>query len=75
MKLRWIGHACFLLQSNSGIRVLMDPFHEKMGLPLPDVEADIVTISHEHPDHNSIHRIRGEYTLLNRSGTFTKTVW
>ena len=26
MRLKWLGHACFLITSSEGIRILTDPF-------------------------------------------------
>ncbi|HVV51115.1 MAG TPA: MBL fold metallo-hydrolase, partial [Polyangia bacterium] len=53
-KLTYYGQSCFLLETAAGTRVLMDPFGKAAGLPLPaGVRADLVTISHEHPDHNN----------------------
>lgn len=56
MKLSYIGHACFLVESDTGTRVLMDPyqpgaFRGQIGL-LPFLErVDCITSSHEHIDH------------------------
>jgi L-ascorbate metabolism protein UlaG (beta-lactamase superfamily) len=53
-KLTWYGQSCFLLETAAGTRVLMDPFGKAAGHPLPvGLRADLVTISHEHPDHNN----------------------
>jgi L-ascorbate metabolism protein UlaG (beta-lactamase superfamily) len=53
-KLTWYGQSCFLLETAAGTRVLMDPFGKATGRPLPvGLRADLVTISHEHPDHNN----------------------
>jgi L-ascorbate metabolism protein UlaG (beta-lactamase superfamily) len=53
-KLTWYGQSCFLLETAAGTRVLMDPFSKAPGRPLPaGLRADVVTISHEHPDHNN----------------------
>jgi L-ascorbate metabolism protein UlaG (beta-lactamase superfamily) len=53
-KLTWYGQSCFLLETAAGTRVLMDPFGKTAGHPLPaGLRADLVTISHEHPDHNN----------------------
>ena len=39
----------------------MDPFDSKsVGLPVAKTTADIVTISHNHPDHNDLSRIKNE---------------
>ncbi len=54
MKVFWLGHSCFLLRIEPGPSVLLDPFHgEEVGFPLPPVRTDIVTISHDHEDHNN----------------------
>lgn len=53
LKLRWFGHACFLLTSPSGTTVLMDPFGESVGYAVPRLKVDAVTISHDHFDHNN----------------------
>ena len=51
--LRWYGQAMFLLTSPSGSTVLLDPFSD-IGYTLPPpLDADVATITHEHPDHNN----------------------
>ncbi len=54
----WLGHASFYLQSPAGVRVVTDPFGADV-LPVPDVKADVVTVSHEHFDHNHIETVKG----------------
>jgi L-ascorbate metabolism protein UlaG (beta-lactamase superfamily) len=56
--LRHFGHAFFLVTSGEGVRVALDPFTD-IGYPMPEVEAEVVTISHEAPDHNNVTLIRG----------------
>jgi L-ascorbate metabolism protein UlaG (beta-lactamase superfamily) len=59
-KLTWYGQSCFLLETAAGTRVLMDPFGKAAGYPLPaNLRADVVTISHEHPDHNNVRMSTG----------------
>ncbi len=54
-KLTWFGQSCFMLETNAGTRILMDPISKGFGYPLPaGLKADAVTISHEHPDHNNL---------------------
>ena len=39
----------------------MDPFDPKsVGLPMAKTTVDIITISHNHPDHNDLSRIKNE---------------
>ena len=61
MKIKWLGHCCFLLTSDNGIRIITDPYENQMSLRWDDLdeEADIVTVSHEHFDHNNIKAIKG----------------
>jgi len=61
--LRWFGHAFFLVTSSDGVRVAMDPFGD-IGYPAPEVAADVVTVSHEHGDHNGVDRLAGSPAIL-----------
>lgn len=70
MKIKWLGHSCFLLTSESGIRILTDPFDAQVGYALPTVEADIVTTSHSHSDHNYIQAVKGRFKHLNEPGIY-----
>jgi L-ascorbate metabolism protein UlaG (beta-lactamase superfamily) len=64
-KLTWYGQSCFLLETAAGTRVLMDPFGKATGSPLPaNLRADLVTISHEHPDHNNFRMSTGSPHVL-----------
>jgi L-ascorbate metabolism protein UlaG (beta-lactamase superfamily) len=70
MKVKWLGHSCFLLTSENGVRVLTDPFNDKVGYPVPRVEADLVTVSHQHFDHNNTAVVLGRFTVFDTPGSF-----
>ena len=54
-QLRWLGHACFLLRSPAGVRVLIDPLNDALGYPVPALpDIDLVLLSHEHADHANV---------------------
>jgi len=58
MKIKFLGHAAFLITSEKGVRIITDPYKPGCfdgGIKYAPIteEADIVTISHEHDDHNS----------------------
>jgi len=67
MKIKWLGHASVLITSDSGVRIITDPY--KPGFHAPpsgtlaygDIEesADIVVVTHEHTDHNNVATVRG----------------
>jgi len=71
MKLKWFGQSCFLLTSQAGTRVLMDPFDKKTGYKVLVVEADVVTTSHDHFDHNNLHVVKGNFYHIDQPGTYT----
>jgi len=57
MKISWMGHSCFLLETNKGTKLITDPYEPggysgAVGYGPIDIEADIVTVSHQHSDHN-----------------------
>lgn len=52
MEITYLGHSCFKLKGKQGT-VITDPFSSEIGLEMPSASADVVTFSHEHPDHNN----------------------
>ena len=72
LQIEWFGHACFLISSASGVKILTDPFDESVGYPLPDVSCDIVTSSHDHFDHNNVSVARGPVVLKGQENTKMK---
>jgi L-ascorbate metabolism protein UlaG (beta-lactamase superfamily) len=73
MILTWLGHSCFKMQDKSGpdgVTVITDPFDKETGLKLPNYEADIVTVSHDHHDHNNVSALRGNPFVINCAGEY-----
>ena len=71
MKINYLGHSSFRIKgkSNNGdqVTVVVDPFDPKStGLTYPKQTADIVTISHHHPDHDFVEKVEksGEKDLF-----------
>lgn len=50
LQLRWFGQSFFVLTTSAGTRVAFDP-HAIEQLGRPTAAADLVLISHPHPDH------------------------
>lgn len=74
-KLTWFGQSCFLLESATGTRVLIDPIPNGLGYTPPaDLKVDAVTVSHEHPDHNNVALVSGKAKVL-RGLTADKKGW
>lgn len=59
MEIRWFGQSCFEIKSKSGT-IITDPYSDKIGLILPQLQADILTISHDHYDHNAKEKITAQ---------------
>jgi len=73
MLITWLGHSCFKIQDKvgpDGITVVTDPFDKSIGLKVPKFEADIVTISHDHYDHNNAGTIKGNPFVIKRAGEY-----
>jgi len=58
MIINWFGQSCFKIQGEKSV-VVTDPFDNSYGLKLPRLSADIVTISHDHHDHNNVKSVKG----------------
>ena len=62
MKVKWLGHASFLITSDAGTRIITDPYTPGgFGLNYGEIKesADVVTVSHEHGDHNNVATVGG----------------
>ncbi len=61
MKIKWLAHAAFLITADDGTRIITDPYETSQGLRYGEINeaADIVTVSHEHGDHNNVKAIKG----------------
>ncbi|HAA89182.1 MAG: Putative Zn-dependent hydrolase [Thermoanaerobacterales bacterium 50_218] len=67
MRVRWYGHACFCCEGG-GVRLLTDPFSKEVGYPIPQETVDIVTVSHDHYDHNAVDLVPGSPVVVREPG-------
>lgn len=58
MTITYHGHSTFKIKGKIGT-VVTDPFDEYVGLTLPKMSADIITVSHDHKDHNAVSTLTG----------------
>jgi L-ascorbate metabolism protein UlaG (beta-lactamase superfamily) len=73
MKIRWLGHACFVITSKDGTRVITDPYAVGGGINYSPINetADVVLVSHDHGDHNNVSAVRGKPEVVRGGGTKT----
>jgi len=69
MEITWYGHACFRLR-DKGATVVTDPYDQSIGYTLPKIHADIVTVSHNHADHNCVSGIKGAPKVVDGPGEY-----
>ena len=72
MDIKYLGHSSFLIKAKEA-KLVTDPFDPAMvGLKYPKTEADIVTISHHHRDHDYTSQISGDPLIIDFPGEFEK---
>jgi L-ascorbate metabolism protein UlaG (beta-lactamase superfamily) len=69
MKIRYLAHASFLITSGSGTRIITDPYTVNEGMRYKPVSetSDIVTVSHDHGDHNNVASVKGQPQVVRDS--------
>ena len=70
-----MGHACFVITSATGTRIITDPYQTGAGLTYGEIKesADIVTVSHDHFDHGNVAAVRGNPEVV-RGAAKTKGI-
>lgn len=70
MDIIYLGHSSFRLRGKDA-SLVTDPFDPRMvGLSYPKVEADIVTVSHEHAGHNKTDLVKNVSKVVSGPGEY-----
>lgn len=70
MEISSLGHASFKLRGKTAT-IVTDPYDSMMvGLKFPKAEADVVTVSHQHADHNNAKAIGGSPFVVSGPGEY-----
>jgi L-ascorbate metabolism protein UlaG (beta-lactamase superfamily) len=66
MKIKWLGHAAFLITSDAGIKIITDPYATTPTITYGEIKesADIVTVSHGHSDHSNVAAVQGNPVVV-----------
>ena len=76
MKVKWYGHAAFLITSDEGTKIIIDPYEPgafggQLSYGKIKDQADIVLTSHDHADHNDTAGLPGTPQAVKGSGPRT----
>ncbi|MGD0523000.1 MAG: MBL fold metallo-hydrolase [Candidatus Microgenomates bacterium] len=70
MDINYLGLSSFKMKGKNA-SVVTDPFDPKVvGIKFPPIEADIVTVSHDHPDHNKIDLVKNYVQAIKGPGEY-----
>lgn len=69
MDLTWLGHGCFRLRGRNAVAIT-DPYPPSLGPRLPKLEADLVTVSHEHENHAYVQAVREGARVVSGPGEY-----
>lgn len=69
MEIIWLGHSCFRLKGRD-TTVITDPFDLSSGYSLGKVTADLVTVSHQAPDHSNVAAVEGNPQVVDGPGEY-----
>ena len=72
MEIVWLGHSCFRIRGK-GATVVTDPFDKTLGYPVRKLNANIVTVSHDHPHHNFVEAVANSPRVISRPGEYEIT--
>jgi L-ascorbate metabolism protein UlaG (beta-lactamase superfamily) len=72
MKVRWNGHSSFTITANDGTVIVTDPYEPGafaggIGYQQIQDEPDLVTISHDHDDHNFTDGFKNDFIAIRGS--------
>jgi L-ascorbate metabolism protein UlaG (beta-lactamase superfamily) len=76
MKIKWYGHAAFLITSDQGTKIIVDPYEPgafggQLSYGKIEDQVDIVITSHDHADHNYTKDLPGTPQIVKGSGSKT----
>ena len=70
MEIIYLGHSSFRIKGKD-VYLVTDPFADPdLGFKFPKVEADIVTVSHNHQDHNASNQVGGNPFIISGPGEY-----
>ncbi|MCD6453491.1 MAG: MBL fold metallo-hydrolase [Dehalococcoidales bacterium] len=69
MDIYWLGHSCFRIKGRDAT-IITDPYSPDLGYSLGQPTANIITVSHQHPNHAYVQGISGEPRVISGPGEY-----
>jgi L-ascorbate metabolism protein UlaG (beta-lactamase superfamily) len=69
MEIKFLGHSSFKIRGKE-VTIVTDPYDASVGFKFPKVVAEIVTISHDHQDHNQQALVGGKPYVIVGPGEY-----
>lgn len=70
MEIKYLGHSSFFIRTKKA-KLVTDPYDPLMvGLRFPKIEADVVTVSHHHQDHDFVQGVKGQPVVIDMPGEY-----
>ncbi len=69
MQIVFHGYSCFTIKGDS-IEIVTDPFTDELGVVVPQLTADLVTVSHDHRNHCNTGIVSGSPKIFDWPGEY-----
>lgn len=70
--IEYFGHSSFGISDSEGMKIVTDPYEDWIGYTFPSISTQILTVSHDHFDHNYVAALQGYEQLINAAtGSYT----
>ena len=61
---RWWGQGMVSIETYWNLQIVIDPYATRIGYDDPQLSADLVLVTHEHPDHNNVELVTGSSQVV-----------
>lgn len=70
--IEYFGQSSFGISNSEGMQIVTDPYDPMLGYKFPSISTQVLTVSHDHFDHNNVAALKGYEQLINATtGSFT----
>jgi len=70
VEINWYGQTCFRLDGRESIAIVTDPYSPELGIALPRLQANIVTVSYHDSSCQYLDVVQGPFKLLDGPGEY-----